>query len=667
LTPHGQINPCFHPTIDHDGKTISTVEAGIMPSQDKPTQDNAWSQATARRVYNFANWAEGYFDIDAQGHLRACLRGQPGHPGVSLHALAEAIIEAGLSLPVLVRFQHILRDRVKQLCAAVDRAMQDCRYCGRYTAVYPIKVNQQKSVVEGILRAGQGRVGLEAGSKPELMAVLALIEGANGIVICNGYKDSEYVRTALIGRLLGHSVYIVIEKLSELETVLRESRALGVKPLLGLRVRLASIGAGKWQNTGGEKAKFGLSAAQVLALLERLKDESQLDCMQLLHFHMGSQITNISDINRGLREAGRYYADLRAFGAPIKVVDVGGGLGIDYEGTRSRAYCSVNYTLQEYAGTVVRALRDICYDQDLPHPDIVTEAGRAMTAHHAVLIMNVIDVEYAPAGDVSRPPRQDDPAVLRELWRLYEHQSELSAGEIYNEAQYWLGEAQSMYTHGVLDLSGRVRAEQLYYAVCRRLIETLDAQPDFAEAIGATLHEKFADKYFCNFSVFQSVPDVWAIDQIFPIVPLHRLIERPRRRAILQDLTCDSDGQIRAYVDSGRIQATLPVHDYRPEMPYLLGVFLVGAYQEILGDQHNLFGDTHAIDVSVLPDGSYHLEKPEHGDRVEELLRLVHFDTDRLMSTYRDKIHALDLSQERRAALLMELEAGLRGYTYLED
>jgi arginine decarboxylase len=382
---------------------------------------------------------------------------------------------------------------------------------------------------------------------------------------------------------------------------------------------------------------------------------------------MGSQITNISDINRGLREAGRYYADLRAFGAPIKVVDVGGGLGIDYEGTRSRAYCSVNYTLQEYAGTVVRALRDICYDQDLPHPDIVTEAGRAMTAHHAVLIMNVIDVEYAPAGDVSRPPRQDDPAVLRELWRLYEHQSELSAGEIYNEAQYWLGEAQSMYTHGVLDLSGRVRAEQLYYAVCRRLIETLDAQPDFAEAIGATLHEKFADKYFCNFSVFQSVPDVWAIDQIFPIVPLHRLIERPRRRAILQDLTCDSDGQIRAYVDSGRIQATLPVHDYRPEMPYLLGVFLVGAYQEILGDQHNLFGDTHAIDVSVLPDGSYHLEKPEHGDRVEELLRLVHFDTDRLMSTYRDKIHALDLSQERRAALLKELEAGLRGYTYLED
>ncbi len=638
-----------------------------MPSQDKPTQDKVWSQATARRVYNLANWSEGYFDVDAQGHLRACLKDQAGHPGVSLHALAEAIIEAGLSLPVLVRFQHILRDRVKQLCAAVDRAIQDCGYCGRYIAVYPIKANQQKSVVDEILRAGQGRVGLEAGSKPELMAVLALIEGANGVVICNGYKDSEYVRTALIGRLLRHRVYIVIEKLSELETVLRESRALGVKPLLGLRVRLASIGAGKWQNTGGEKAKFGLSAAQVLALLDRLKEESHLDCMQLLHFHMGSQITNIGDIYRGMREAGRYYADLRALGAPIKVVDVGGGLGIDYEGTRSRAYCSMNYTLQEYAATVVRTLQDICNDQDVPHPDIVTEAGRAMTAHHAVLIMNVIDAEYAPTGDVSRPPRQNDPVVLRELWRLYEHLPELSAGEIYNEVQYWLGEAHSMYTHGVLDLPDRVRAEQLYYAVCRRLIENLDAQSDSSEGIAATLHEKFADKYFCNFSVFQSVPDVWAIDQIFPIVPLHRLNERPMRRAILQDLTCDSDGQIRAYVDSGRIQATLPVHDFRPERLYLLGVFLVGAYQEILGDQHNLFGDTHAVNVSFLPNGGYHLEQPEHGDRVEELLRAVHFDTDRLMSTYRDKIHALDLSQECQAALLKELEAGLQGYTYLED
>ncbi|HEX2242623.1 MAG TPA: biosynthetic arginine decarboxylase [Gammaproteobacteria bacterium] len=639
-----------------------------MPLQNDPVQAHAaWSQAAARQVYNLANWTEGYFDIDPDGHLAACLLDQSDYSGVSLYALATALKDAGLGPPVLVRFQHILRDRVNQLCKAFDRTMRECRYNGRYTAVYPIKVNQQRSVIEQILRAGQGRVGLEAGSKPELLAVLALTEGADGIVICNGYKDTEYVRLALIGRLLGSCVYIVVEKPSELETVIRESRALGVKPLLGLRTRLASIGAGKWQNTGGEKAKFGLSAAQIVALIQRLKDESMLDCLQLLHFHMGSQIANIGDINRGMREAGRYYADLYTAGAPISIVDVGGGLGVDYEGTRSHAYCSMNYTLREYAGTVVRALNDVCDERRLPHPDIITEAGRAMTAHHAVLITNVIDAEYAPAGDISHPPRGAEAPVLRELWRLYEHQDELSIGEIYNEAQYWLTEAQSMYTHGVLDLAGRVRAEQLYHAVCRRLMQRLDAQPEPPQKIAAALHEKFADKYFCNFSVFQSAPDVWAIEQIFPIVPLHRLNERPTRRAVLQDLTCDSDGQIRAYVDSGRIQATLPVHDYRPGETYLLGLFLVGAYQEILGDQHNLFGDTHAVNVQLLSDGGYQLETPEYGDKVEELLRFVHFDAERLMAAYRVKINAADINVERRSALLQELEAGLHGYTYLED
>ncbi len=637
-----------------------------MPSQDTYMQTRTpWSVTRARQVYNLANWADGYFDIDPAGHLVAKPKDQP-HPSVALSALVGALKEAGLRLPVLVRFLHILRDRVSQLCGAIDRAMRECQYQGRYTAVYPIKVNQQRSVVEQILRHGGGRVGLEAGSKPELMAVLALIEGADGVIICNGYKDPEYIRLALIGRLLGHRVYIVVEKPSELDVVLRESRALGVTPLLGLRVRLASIGEGKWQNTGGEKAKFGLSAAQVLALIARLRTESLLDCMQLLHFHMGSQITNIGDINRGMREAGRYYADLRLAGAPIDVVDVGGGLGVDYEGTRSRAYCSMNYTLQEYAGTIVRALADICSELDLPHPDIITEAGRAMTAHHAVLITNVIEAEYAPVGDVSQKVGHDDAPVLRELWRLYTHQPELSAGEVYNEAQYWLSEAQSMYTHGVLNLSERVRAEQLYYAVCRRLMQTLQMTPDPPQEIAAQLYEKFADKYFCNFSVFQSVPDVWAIDQVFPIVPLHRLDEAPTRRAVLQDLTCDSDGQIRAYVDSGRIQATLPVHDYRLGEPYLLGLFLVGAYQEILGDLHNLFGDTHAVNVELLPEGGFRLETPEHGDTVDELLRYVHFDTGQLIAAYRAKMLATEFDTELQAALLRELEAGLRAYTYLE-
>ncbi len=637
-----------------------------MPPQDKPMQTKtAWSLARARRVYNLANWANGYFDIDEMGHLVACSKDQRNQACVDMYALANALQNAGLHMPVLVRFEHILRDRVNQLCGAVDRAMRECNYEGRYTAVYPIKVNQQRSVVEQLLRFGAERIGLEAGSKPELMAVLALSNSADGVVICNGYKDAQYIRLALIGRLLGHRVYIVIEKPSELELVIRESRALGVKPLLGLRVRLASIGAGKWQNTGGEKAKFGLSAAQVLALIDRLRTESLLDGMELLHFHMGSQITNIGDINRGMREACRYFAELRQAGAPIGVVDVGGGLGVDYEGTRSRAFCSMNYTLQEYAGTIVRALSDICHERQLPHPDIVTEAGRAMTAHHAVLITNVIDAEYAPAGEVSEKVGEQEPTVLRELWRLYEHQPELAVGEVYNEAQYWLAEAQSMYTHGVLDLAKRVRAEELYHAVCRGLILTLDTMSEPPEDIAAQLYEKFADKYFCNFSVFQSMPDVWAIDQIFPIVPLHRLTEQPARRAVLQDLTCDSDGQIRAYVDSGHIRPTLPAHEYRPGEAYLLGVFLVGAYQEILGDMHNLFGDTHAVNVELLPDGGYRLETPERGDTVEELLRYVHFDSEDLMAAYSAKIAALNLQADRREALLRELETSLRGYTYL--
>jgi len=638
-----------------------------MPSVDEHTQaKQPWSIARARQVYNLANWAEGYFDIDAHGRLVALHKDQPDIAGVPLEALVREFHSIGLRLPVLVRFQHILRDRVTQLCSAVDGAMRERSYGGRYTAVYPIKVNQQRSVVEQILHHGSGRVGLEAGSKPELMAVLALIK-ADGVVICNGYKDSEYIRLALIGRLLGHRVYIVVEKPSELELVFRESRALGVTPLLGLRVRLASIGAGKWQNTGGDKAKFGLSAAQVLALIERLREESLLDSMRLLHFHMGSQIANIGDINRGMREAGRFYADLRALGAGIDVVDVGGGLGVDYEGTGSRAYCSMNYTLPEYAGTIVRALADICDEQRLPHPDIVTEAGRAMTAHHAVLITNVIDVEYASAGDVLKPAQAVTVVVLRELWRLYDHQHELSVGEIYNEAQYWLGEAQSMYTHGVLDLRNRVRAEQLYRAICRRLMSTLDAMKEPPREIPAQLHEKLADKYFCNFSVFQSVPDVWAIDQIFPIVPLHRLHEAPTRRAVLQDLTCDSDGQIRAYVDSGRIEATLPVHDYQPATPYLLGIFLVGAYQEILGDLHNLFGDTHAINVELLPGGGYRLDTPEYGDKVDELLSMVHFSPAHLMAVYQEKVAAAGFSAEHQSALCEELEHGLHGYTYLGD
>ncbi|HKJ09132.1 MAG TPA: biosynthetic arginine decarboxylase [Gammaproteobacteria bacterium] len=623
-----------------------------------------WTIDQARSTYNLAFWANGYFDINARGHL--LVHPERGAAAIDLFDLAREIRASGLSWPVLVRFNGILRDRVDTLCGAFQQAMSAESYEGSYTAVYPIKVNQQRSVVAEILSRGEGRVGLEAGSKPELMAVLALCP-ANGVIVCNGYKDREYIRLALIGRRLGHRVHIVVEKLSELELVIRESRAMGIAPLIGVRMRLASIGAGKWQNTGGEKSKFGLQAAQVLAVVDRLRAGGMLDSLQLLHCHLGSQIANIRDIQRGMREVARYYAELRAMGAPIAIMDVGGGLGVDYEGSRSRSFCSINYSVQEYANNVVRAMREICTEQELPHPDIVTESGRAMTAHHAVLITNVIDIDQAPGTGSLEPAGEDEPLIIQDLWQVLANLSERAPLESYHDASHSLSEAQSMYLHGVLSLAQRARVESLYFAICHRVQPLLQAARREQRDVLDELNEKLADKYFCNFSVFQSLPDVWAIDQIFPIVPLHRLDEPPTRRAVLQDLTCDSDGHVDRYVDANGVESTLPVHPYRRDETYLLGVFLVGAYQEILGDMHNLFGDTNALNVEVAEDGGYRLLEPEHGDTVDELLRYVHFEPDALRAAYRDKAARADLSDQQRAAYLDELEAGLTGYTYLED
>jgi arginine decarboxylase len=621
---------------------------------------------SARQLYNIPHWGAGYFDINERGHV--CARPDRGAgPGIDLHDLTAEIQRAGLGLPVLVRFTDVLHDRVQTLCDAFQQAMQDEDYGGSYTAVYPIKVNQQRSVVAEILHSGGDRVGLEAGSKPELMAVLALSANHDSVVICNGYKDREYIRLALIGRQLGHRVYIVVEKLSELEAVIREARDLGVQPLLGMRVRLASIGAGKWQNTGGEKAKFGLSAAQVLAMVERLRAAGMLDSLQLLHYHMGSQIANVRDIQRGMREAARYYAELHGMGVAIRCVDVGGGLGVDYEGTRSRSFCSMNYGVHEYARNIVHSLWEICTEHELPHPDIITESGRAMTAHHALLVTNVIDIERAPDTGSLQPPDEDEPLILRDLWQGLAGLSQRSALEAYHDAAHWLGEARAMYTHGVLTLEQRARAEQLYFATCRRVQPLLQIGNRAHRELLDELNETLADKYFCNFSVFQSIPDVWAIRQLFPVMPLQRLDEPPQRHAVIQDLTCDSDGRIDQYVDREGVESTLPVHELGDGETYLLGIFMVGAYQEILGDMHNLFGDTDSVNVGLQAGGGHRLTQAERGDTVADVLRYVHFEPEALLETYRRKIGAADLDQGRRRQYLDELEAGLSGYTYLED
>jgi arginine decarboxylase len=624
-----------------------------------------WDTGKATEVYNISHWSEGYFAVNHLGHLTA--RPRPDGPEVDLHALTGALRGLGLTPPVLVRFTGILHHRIESLCAAFDQAMAAHGYGASYTPAYPIKVNQQRGVVSEILANGQGRVGLEAGSKPELMAVLALASGAGDMVLCNGYKDREYVRLALMGQALGHAVHIVVEKPSELDLVLEEAAALDVVPTLGVRLRLASVGFGKWQNTGGEKSKFGLSPAQVLELVSRLRESGRLEWLRLMHFHLGSQIPNIRDIQSGLKEAARYYAALRGLGADIRVLDVGGGLAVDYQGTGSRDFCSMNYSIPEYANNVVHALWEVCQREGLPYPDIVTESGRAMTAHHAMLITEVIDVAAAPGRETPAAATDDEGLVIRDLWQAHLALSPRNALETYHDAQHWLAEAQAMFVHGVLSLTERARAEALYFAICQRVRGMLSPGFRSHREVLDELNEKLADRYLCNFSLFQSLPDAWAIDQVFPVVPLHRLDEAPMRRAVIHDLTCDSDGQLKSYVDAQGPEASLPLHASRVGEPYLLGIFMLGAYQEILGDVHNLFGDSHSVNVEVAADGSLAIRDPLHGDSVGDVLRYVHMEVEALMAAYRRQGQGAGLTPERLEAYLARFRAGLDGYTYLEE
>jgi arginine decarboxylase len=640
-----------------------------MLAADAPRKALPMTQAPAccESIYAISRWGEGYFQIDDAGHL--CVRPDPASATViDLAALALRLRDEGLSLPVLVRFDDILRHRVRFIRAAFERTMQRVGWRGAYRPVYPIKVNQQQSVVRAILSGGG--IGLEAGSKPELMAVLALVP-PDQAVVCNGYKDRDYVRLALIGRRLGLRVFIVVEKPSELDLVVDEAARIGVEPLLGVRVRLAAAAAGNWQNSGGERAKFGLSAAQVMQLIERLRSVGGLGWLRLLHAHLGSQIPSLADIRAGVTELARFYAELRGLGAGLDTVDLGGGLGVDYEGTRTRAYCSVSYTVDEYAETIVGTLAEVCRENGLADPDLITESGRALSAHHAVLITDVVDREQAGGlaleGLSCRQWIAGD-ADLGTLVRVLGAATEDAPAELFERAETALASARARFAAGRLGLAGRACADELYAAVCRalrpRLSHASRRQRELLDRINADL----ADKLFCNFSLFQSLPDVWAIEQIFPIVPLQRLRERPSERGVVHDLTCDSDGCIGSYVDQDGIEASLPVHPFDPRTEtYLLGFFLVGAYQEILGDIHNLFGDTDAVNVA-LDDGEptgYRLREPERGDSADELLSYVHFDPRELLSRYLRRLDAIGLGRDERERLYLELKAGLYGYTYL--
>ncbi len=623
----------------------------------------SWDTDSARRQYNIPGWSAGYFDVGSNGHLLARPGGQADAPAIDLHGLVDRLHQEGMTLPVLVRFTDILRNRVDRLHNAFTSAMQITGYTANYTAIYPIKVNQQQHVVDAIVEHGGNRVGLECGSKPELMAVIGSLP-AGGVIICNGYKDAEYIRLALIAQRLGHRVLLIIEKLSELELIIATATAMQMQPELGLRVRLSTVTSGNWQNTGGDRSKFGFTASGVLALLARLKQANWLDCLTLLHCHPGSQIASIEVFRDALMEVACTWVELRKAGTPVTTVDVGGGLGIDYEGTRSISECSMNYDVDRYAQTVVDVFAEVSGTHELSQPDLMSESGRALTAHHAVLITNVLDTEQVLC-DVD-PGECSEIAPVAGLRDLLDQCTADNALDNYLLGGGHLAELRGLYLIGRVGLQQRAHGESLYYALCRKVqgfMEVRDRLPQELDDI----NRRLADKYFCNMSVFQSMPDVWGIDQVFPVVPLQRLNERPERRAILHDLTCDSDGHIELYVDGNGIESTLPLHAVSEGETYLLGFFLLGAYQEILGDMHNLFGDTHAVNIEFDAAGGYRLVDPRHADGVDELLRYVEFEPKRLMARYREKLNAAGLKGAERAMCLQALEGGLTGTTYMED
>ena len=624
-----------------------------------------WTIATARHTYAVPTWSDGYADVDADGDVVMRPRGAGG-VSLSLPAIVERACAEGLRLPLLLRFPDILAHRLARLQGAFAHAIAEHGYAGGYTAIYPIKVNQQRGVAGELVAAGTQGFGLEAGSKPELMAVLAMAQPGS-IVICNGYKDREYIRLALIGKKLGLRVHIVIEKLSELEHVFSESRALGVEPLLGVRVRLASIGAGKWQNTGGDKGKFGLSPNQVLTLIRRLDAAGLKHTLKLQHFHMGSQISNVRDIANGMREATRYFVELTRMDVPLEIVDVGGGLGVDYEGTRSRSHNSINYSIEQYAATIVQSLAEAASAEGLVAPHILTEAGRAMTAHHAVMVVNVTEVEQVPAGSLP-PPRADEPTVLRHLREVHAALDERPPLELFHEAQHHLAEGQSLYALGQLSLVDRAHLDEMFYAVANAVRSRLLPAERAHRQVLDDLDEKLVDKYFTNFSVFESIPDVWAIDQVFPIVPIARLDEEPTRRGVIVDLTCDSDGRIDHYVEADGVDVSLPLHALQEGESYRLGIFMVGAYQETLGDIHNLFGDTDAVNVRIDGDGyGYVFDHKRRGDTTDLMLDYVGYDLEALRQSYRARIADAGVSDDEAARLYDALDAGLTAYTYLAE
>jgi len=633
----------------------------------EPTE--RWSAQDARELFDVASWGKGYFSVSDGGHVLVHPEKDPAR-SINLKELVDTLVLRGIQLPILIRFAEILKHRLGELHEAFDTAIREHKYNGGYQCVYPIKVNQQRQVVEEVLEFGKPfKFGLEAGSKPELLAVMALADNETPI-ICNGFKDDEYIEMAMLAQKIGRKIIPVVEKYTELALIRKYAERVGVRPMIGIRAKLAARGSGRWKGSGGYRSKFGLSTTEVMKALLELQTWGMADCLKLLHFHLGSQITNIRQVKGAVNEAARLYAELWRVGATgLQYLDVGGGLGIDYDGSQTDFESSVNYTLQEYANDVIYHAQNVCDETNVPHPTIITESGRAIAAYHSVLVFNVLGVSGLGEEEAPQdlPPDPEQPLIdLQETFRSVNSRNLLEA---YHDAQQALDSSLNLFSLGYLPLDQRCIAENLFWAICRKvskMARELDFFPEELEGLDAML----SDTYFCNFSLFQSMPDSWAIKQLFPIMPVHRLDERPTHHAVLGDITCDSDGKVDQFIDRRDVKKTLALHEYDGS-DYYLASFLVGAYQEILGDLHNLFGDTNAVHVRLSPSGEVILDEVIKGDTVREVLDYVQFKTDSLVTKLRrsveDAVREGRLGYEESGRLLRFYEEGLHGYTYLED
>lgn len=627
-----------------------------------------WSIEDSREMYNIKGWGASYFDINEEGNVSVSPCKDEAQ--IDLREIVDELSLRDVTPPLLLRFPDILDNRIEKTANCFKRAAEEYEYKAQNFIIYPIKVNQMQPVVEEIISHGRKfNLGLEAGSKPELHAVIAVQCQSDSLIICNGYKDQSYIELALLAQKMGKRIFIVVEKLNELDIIARAAKKLNVKPNLGIRIKLASSGSGKWAESGGDASKFGLTSSELLDALRILDEKGLHDSLRLIHFHIGSQITKIRRIQTALREAAQFYINLHKMGYNVDFVDCGGGLGVDYDGTRSaNSESSVNYSIQEYVNDCVYTFVDAANKNNIAHPNIITESGRSLTAHHSVLVIDVLETASLPEMPEEFEAKDSDHQLVKDLYEIWDNLNSKNMLEDWHDAEQIRDEALELFSHGIVDLKTRAEIESMYWSVCHE-INTLSKQMKHVPEELRNIDKLLADKYFCNFSLFQSLPDSWAIDQLFPIMPIQRLTERPTRNATLQDITCDSDGKIANFVKEGHLSHVLPLHALRRNEPYYLGVFLVGAYQEILGDMHNLFGDTNAVHVSV-KDGHYHIDQIIDGETVEEVLDYVQYNPKKLVRQLEiwvtKSVKNGKISLEEGKEFLSNYRSGLYGYTYLE-